>query len=275
MLKERLISGIIGAILFLIIIFSDALVLTAAVLLVIEIALWEMYRAVGLGSKYALMLLGAFVPVFILFGVLAGDQQKVYMAICIYMAILFAVLVVRHSAYTFEDLAKFFTVTILISLFFSHVVWIRQGGPAGMWNTFAIFVGAWLTDTFAYFTGHACGKHKLAPVISPKKTVEGSIGGIVGTALSMVIYGFIVGRFTSFSPNYAALTALGLACGVISQLGDLSMSAIKREYNIKDYGNIMPGHGGIMDRFDSVLFVAPLVYHFVRLLPIFTVLGVN
>lgn len=274
MLKERLISGIIGAALFLVIIFSDALILTAVVLLVIEIALWEMYRAVGLGNKYALMLLGALVPVAILFGGLSGEQQKVYFAICIYIAVLFAVLVARHSVYTFEDLTKFFTVTVMISLFFSHVVWIRQNGPSGLWNTFAIFVGAWLTDTFAYFTGRAFGKHKLAPVISPKKTVEGSVGGIIGTALSMALYGFIVGRFTAFVPSYPALIGLGLACGVISQLGDLSMSAIKREYNIKDYGNIMPGHGGIMDRFDSVLFVAPLVYHFVRFIPIFTVLEV-
>ncbi len=270
MLKERLISGIIGAALFMVIIFSDALVLTAAVLLVIELALWEMYRAVGLGNKYVLMLLGAFVPVFVLFGGLAGKQQTVYLAICIYLAILFAVLVVRHAVYTFEDLTKFFTVTVMVSLFFSYVVWIRQQGAGSLWNTFAIFVGAWLTDTFAYFTGRACGKHKLASVISPKKTVEGSVGGIIGTALSMAVYGLIVGRFTKFAPSYPALVGLGLACGVISQLGDLSMSAIKREYNIKDYGNIMPGHGGIMDRFDSVLFVAPLVYYYIQAFPIFT-----
>lgn len=271
MLKERLISGLIGAALFLVIIFSDALVLTAAVLLVIEIALWEMYRAVGLGNKYTLMLLGAIVPVVILFDFMSEDPKKVYMAICIYLMVLFAVLVMRHEAYKFEDVTKFFTITILVSLFFSHVVWIRQEGMSGLWNTFAIFVGAWLTDTCAYFAGRAFGKHKLAPVISPKKTIEGSIGGILGAALSMVIYGLLVDRFTAFTPEYRPLIVLGLACGVVSQLGDLSMSAIKRQYQIKDYGNIMPGHGGVMDRFDSVLFVAPLVYHFVRVFPIFEV----
>ncbi len=268
MLKERLISGLIGVVLFLVIFFSEQLVLTAAVLLVIEIALWEMYRAVGIGQKYTLMIVGAFVPVFLLFDVFSGDQRKMYLAISVYLFIVFAVLLVRHVKYSFEDIAKFFTITVLISLFFSHIVWLRQGGN-GLWNTFAVFVGAWLTDTFAYFTGRAFGKHKLAPVISPKKTIEGSIGGIIGTAASMLLYGFLVDRFAQVVPDYRNLLILGLVCGVVSQIGDLSMSAIKREYNIKDYGKIMPGHGGVMDRFDSVLFVAPLVYHFVAFLPIF------
>ncbi len=268
MLKERLISGLIGAVLFLIIIFSEKIVLTVAVLAVIEIALWEMYRAVGILDKRILAAFGALVPVFILFGFLSPTPQSVYLAIYVYLAALFAVLIARHSSYSFEDVAKFFTVTILISLLFSHVVWMRQL-KFGLWNTFAIFVGSWLTDTCAYFAGRAFGKHKLAPVISPKKTVEGSIGGIAGTAVSMLIYGLCVGSFTNAAPNYIALIALGLLCGVVSQLGDLSMSAVKREYNIKDYGKIMPGHGGVMDRFDSVLFVAPLVYHFVNVFPIF------
>lgn len=268
MLKERLISGLVGAALFLVIIFSEKFVLTAAVLIVIEIALWEMYHAVGIIDKHILAVFGALVPVFILFGFMSPTPQSVYFAIYIYLAALFAVLIMRHSSYTFENLTKFFTITILVSLFFSHIVWTRQG-ENGLWNTFAIFVGSWITDTCAYFAGRAFGKHKLAPVISPKKTVEGSIGGIVGTAVFMLVYGFLVGNFSSASPGYGALAILGILCGIVSQLGDLSMSAIKREYNIKDYGNIMPGHGGIMDRFDSVLFVAPLVYHFVGAFPIF------
>lgn len=267
-MKQRLISAFLGIILFLIVIFSEKYVLMAAVLAVIEIALFEMYRAVGILDKRILAGVGMAVPVFVLFAFLSPKPQSVYFAIWIYLVILFAVLIARHNVYTFTDIAKFFTITILLSLLFSHVAWIRTT-QYGLWNTFAVFVGAWITDSCAYFAGRAFGKHKLAPVISPKKTVEGSIGGIVGTALIMCLYGFLVGQFTAVSPRYIPLLALGLLCGVVSQLGDLSASAVKREYGIKDYGNIMPGHGGVMDRFDSVLFVAPLVYHFVSVFPIF------
>lgn len=269
MLKQRLISALLGVALFLIVIFSEKYVLMVAVLAVIEIALFEMYRAVGILNKKILVGVGMAVPVFILFGFMSPKPQSVYLAIWIYLVILFTVLITRHNAYTFTDISKFFMITILVSLLFSHAAWTRQT-ENGLWNTFAIFVGAWITDSCAYFAGRAFGKHKLAPVISPKKTIEGSIGGIAGTAAIMCLYGFFVGKFSSCTPNYIPLLVLGLLCGVVSQLGDLSASAIKREYAIKDYGNIMPGHGGIMDRFDSVLFVAPLVYHFVLLFPIFS-----
>ncbi len=268
MLKERLISAALGVALFLVIIFSEKYVLTLAVLAVIEIALWEMYRAVGVADRRILVAAGMAVPVFVLFGFMSPRPQSVYMAIWFYLLFLFAVLVIRHKAYSFEDISKFFTVTILLSLLFSHVAWMRQT-ENGLWNTFAIFVGAWITDTCAYFAGRAFGRHKLAPVISPKKTVEGAVGGAVGAALLMCVYGLLVGRFTGLAANLPHLLALGLLCGVVSQLGDLAASAVKREYGLKDYGRIMPGHGGVMDRFDSVLFVAPLVYHFVGAFPIF------
>lgn len=267
-MKQRLISAFLGVILFLIIIFSEKYVLMGAVLLVIEMALFEMYRAVGILNKKILAGVGMAVPVFILFGFMSPKPQSVYFAIWLYLAVLFAVLIMRHNAYTFSDISKFFTVTVLLSLLFSHVAWIRQLNN-GLWNTFLIFVGAWITDSCAYFAGRAFGKHKLAPVISPKKTIEGSIGGVVGTAVVMCLYGFIVQKYANVSVEYIPLLVLGLLCGVVSQLGDLSASAIKREYGIKDYGNIMPGHGGVMDRFDSVLFVAPLVYHFINVFPIF------
>ncbi len=271
MLKERLISAMIGVVLFFLVIFSNSFIITAAVLLIVEIALWEMYHAVGLGEKYVLMIFGAFVPVVFLFDFPGEIPKMSYLVICLYLMVLFAVLVIRHAHYTFGDMSKFFTITLMVSLFFAHIVWIRKEPVFGIWNTIAVFVGAWLTDSCAYFAGRALGRHKLAPVVSPKKTVEGSIGGIIGAAVFMVIYGAIVGRFTSVIPDYKNLVILGLICGLVSQLGDLSMSAIKREYNIKDYGNIMPGHGGVMDRFDSVLFVAPIVYHMLKILPIFYV----
>jgi phosphatidate cytidylyltransferase len=116
-----------------------------------------------------------------------------------------------------------------------------------------------MTDIFAYFTGYFFGKHKLIPEISPKKTIEGSIGGILFCILAFLLFGLIVSAQTTTVPNYIGLGALGLLVSVFAQIGDLFASLLKREHNIKDFGNIFPGHGGIMDRFDSVIAVCPLL----------------
>ena len=120
-----------------------------------------------------------------------------------------------------------------------------------------ILIGAWVTDTMAYFTGRLFGKHKLAPDISPKKTIEGSIGGSICCAIAFVLLGVIVSFVVpDSSPNYIFLAVSGLVISVISQAGDLIMSAMKRHYGIKDFGNLLPGHGGILDRMDSMLAVS-------------------
>ena len=122
------------------------------------------------------------------------------------------------------------------------------------------FICAWTTDTFAYFTGRLLGRHKLIPAVSPKKTIEGAIGGVVFCVGATVLFGFIIEKFFNpsgdISANYLVLAISGVAISVISQVGDLIMSLIKRLYGIKDYGKIFPGHGGILDRFDSVMAVS-------------------
>jgi phosphatidate cytidylyltransferase len=123
-----------------------------------------------------------------------------------------------------------------------------------------IFIGAWGTDTMAYTFGRLFGKRKIIPEISPKKTLAGAIGGILGCIALMIAFGFIVKAYFSLEISFVVLTILGILCGMISQIGDWSASAIKRYVNVKDFGNIMPGHGGVLDRFDSILFVAPVVY---------------
>ncbi|NLB80545.1 MAG: phosphatidate cytidylyltransferase [Clostridiaceae bacterium] len=123
-----------------------------------------------------------------------------------------------------------------------------------------MFITSFFTDTFAYLTGRFFGRRKLLPHISPNKTVEGSIGGILGSCAGMLIYGIIVQFFFNLTVNYLLLFGMGFVCSVVSQFGDLAASRIKRQYGIKDYGNIIPGHGGIMDRFDSVIFTAPTIY---------------
>ena len=113
-----------------------------------------------------------------------------------------------------------------------------------------------MTDIFAYFCGLAFGKHKLIPDVSPKKTIEGSIGGIIFCAIGYMVYGFVVSRVFSVEMNIIALGIFGLIISVVAQIGDLSASLIKREYDVKDYGALFPGHGGVLDRFDSVIAVS-------------------
>ena len=140
---------------------------------------------------------------------------------------------------------------------FTSIVLLRDFQNIGMYLFMLIFVGAWMTDIFAYFVGRFFGKHKLIPEISPKKTVEGSIGGIVFCSLSFVLYGFILSYFTSISlVSYIVLGVVGVIISIVSQIGDLTMSQIKRQFGVKDYGKIFPGHGGMLDRFDSILAVA-------------------
>ena len=141
--------------------------------------------------------------------------------------------------------------------------------PNRVWNLFLVFLAAWGTDIFAYFVGTFIGKHKLIPEISPKKTVEGSVGAIILDIGAFILFGFIVSLATDVSANYLILALSGLLLSVISQLGDLIASLIKREHGVKDYGNILPGHGGIMDRFDSVLAVTTVLMMICILFPPF------
>ena len=146
---------------------------------------------------------------------------------------------------------------VYIVLFSYHVVLVDQTVHGIL--VWTIVFSAFGTDIFAYFTGYALGKHKLCPKISPKKTIEGSIGGIFGSMLLCGLFGWFVAGGVYFV-HTLAIGALG---GVISQAGDLTASVFKRKMGIKDYGNLIPGHGGVLDRFDSVLFTAPLVYYYI------------
>jgi len=173
--------------------------------------------------------------------------------------------------------ATFFAGTV-IPVFFSMAIMIFRMGY-NSWNydgkylILIPFIGAWMTDTGAYLTGKLFGKTKLMPELSPKKTVEGAIGGIIGSTLGMLVYGFIMERFLMPVVDYKALAIIGVVLSVIAQIGDLSMSAIKRAYGLKDYREVIPGHGGILDRFDSVLFCLPAGYILLEYLFVFPGFG--
>ena len=148
---------------------------------------------------------------------------------------------------------------------FTAIVSIYDRELGGEYIYMLVFIGSWVTDTFAYFCGMLFGrggKHKLIPDVSPKKTVEGSIGGIVFCIIGMIIFGIVVEAISSYEANLLALALAGLVISVVAQIGDLLMSVIKRTYGIKDYGKLFPGHGGVLDRFDSILAVSVVLMVF-------------
>lgn len=141
-------------------------------------------------------------------------------------------------------------------------VYLTRELTYGVYLVWMIFISSWICDTCAYVTGMLLGKHKLAPVLSPKKSIEGSVGGVIGSALVGALFAWVFLVPQTQEPKVIGLVALiGAAGAVISQVGDLAASAIKRNHEIKDYGKLIPGHGGVMDRFDSVLFTAPVIYY--------------
>lgn len=179
--------------------------------------------------------------------------------------LLFAGFIAKHKDIAFEKIAYMFTVSLLTTLPMCCLVSLENIDEVhGVCYIVLCLAGAWLGDSGAYFVGTFFGKHKLCPEISPKKTVEGAIGGVVTVGIVFAVYAFFYQlvqgyRGYVFEVNYPYLVIMGLICGVLGIIGDLSASLIKRQCGIKDFGNIMPGHGGLMDRFDSVLFVAPFM----------------
>lgn len=160
-----------------------------------------------------------------------------------------------------EDAMATLTGIVYVIFFSFHVTLVERTGAATGKLVWLVIFGAFATDVMAYFTGVACGKHKLCPEISPKKTIEGSLGGIAGSVVICGLFGWFFARNL-----FLHCVIIGLLCGVVSQFGDLTASIFKRKMGIKDYGNLIPGHGGILDRFDSVLFTAPLVYYYIVLI---------
>ncbi|MBB6622969.1 phosphatidate cytidylyltransferase [Clostridium gasigenes] len=167
---------------------------------------------------------------------------------------------IMDQKYTFIDVAITLLGFIYVVVLFSFIPLVNNkvGGAYLVW---LIFIGSWLADTSAYYAGKYLGKRKLCPKVSPKKTIEGSIGGFFGSTIGCGVFGIII---SSFVPQIAIIHyfLIGALCGVMGQFGDLVASSVKRYVGIKDYSNLIPGHGGILDRFDSILFNATVVFYY-------------
>ena len=162
--------------------------------------------------------------------------------------------------YTFVDVSLTLLGFIYAGILFS-TVYLVNSKANGMYLVWLIFISSWLSDTAAYYSGRFLGKHKLCPEVSPKKTVEGSIGGLLGATIFCGIFGLIVNKYIYIMPIYHYFI-IGALCGIFGQFGDLVASSVKRYVGIKDYSNLIPGHGGILDRFDSIIFSATVIFYY-------------
>ncbi len=269
-MKIRIISGVIGAALALIVLFLlPAWALNIAVALLGIIAVYELMVATGIlkhkGVLACCMVYAAAVPFF------CFADAAIALAVTVVFAVAVCILqVVEHEKLPVKNVGFAFFVTLLVSFALSSVAYLRHENN-GLLYVLLTLVIPWMSDTGAYFTGTLCGKHKLCPKISPKKTIEGLIGGVIVSVGCTVLTAWLYGMFGmqgDMAVNWlrVALTALVLA--PISVFGDLFASIVKRQTGIKDYGNLMPGHGGVMDRFDSVLPTAALLYVIVQFFPL-------
>ena len=259
----RILTAIgIAAVLIPTAIFSDTIAYPIVIALMSGIGCFEMLRCIGLHKNLFIT-----VPA-VLFGVglpfasfYIPEQAFVLLSslTAVLMFLLFTVSLFSHGKLPIEQAGMAFLSLVYILWGFSLMVLLRCINN-GEYLFVLPFLGAWVSDTFAYFTGRLFGKHKLIPDVSPKKTVEGAIGGIVIAMAGFALFGFVVSLFADVTPNYLALVLLGLPVSLVSIVGDLFMSLVKRRYNVKDYGKLFPGHGGVLDRFDSVLATATVLY---------------
>jgi phosphatidate cytidylyltransferase len=182
------------------------------------------------------------------------------------IALTFVTAVFSGNDFSVEIAALSSSTSVYIAFGFTSLVLLRDL-KYGVYIFIIPFVISWMTDTFAYFSGMLFGKHKLIPSVSPKKTVEGAVGGTVCAVLLTLLYGFIAGKISNSEPQYLSIGIIATIVSVLSQCGDLVMSLIKRKFQIKDYGKIFPGHGGVLDRFDSIIISSSFIYFLTTLVP--------
>ena len=264
----RIITSIVAvAILLPVIIFSDTWIFPVVVALISAIGCYEMVSCIGqkknLIVSLPIYLEALFFPLFMRYCTLnnmMGELVKIAV-FCMVGTVLyvFAVAVFQNEKLPVNEAGLLASASVYIIAAFTCMVYVRDLRYPGLFMFLMLLVVSFATDIFAYFTGFLIGKHKLIPAVSPKKTVEGAVGGIVFCVLFLLLFGFIVEKCTGASANYLVLGIGGVFMSVISQIGDLVMSLIKRKYGIKDYGKLFPGHGGILDRCDSVLAVTIVI----------------
>lgn len=263
MLKTRVISAFIGLPIIIFSLCIGGIPLTILVFSLSVAGLYELYNAFENVGYRPNALVGYFGTMVYYFMIAMQKNNNIIRPLLLFIMLLLLFLDIIQNNKSIVDIAISVFGLIYIPFLFSNILFIQTMvfGSALVWVP---FITAWLSDTFAYFTGVYYGKNKLCPKISPKKTVEGSLGGILGSIIFSLLAGMLYKRFGIDVPIFHYII-VGVLCGVTGQIGDLFASSIKRFCNIKDFSNILPGHGGILDRFDSILFTAPTVYFYFKI----------
>ena len=266
-MKTRVISGIVIALVLAGVLIPGGYLLAAVLFAVSLISYYELTKATGVHQenvRFNALEICGYIAIIVHYVqmILVGSHKYYIFSVMFAFFLLMVCYVLNFPKFkAMQAMAAFFCfVYAPVNMSFVYLLRLRPYGQFFAWIPFI----AWVCDTSAYFAGRAFGKHKMAPVLSPKKTIEGAIGGVLGSVIVGAIFGYII--FSHETHNISVIYLLMLITfigSIIAQLGDLLASGIKRDHNIKDYGNLIPGHGGIMDRFDSVIFVIPCIYFLV------------
>lgn len=282
-MKTRVITAAVGlCVLAVVLAFFDTPVFDLALSAVCLLAVHEVFTAMGFGKKdWPLYVLAMPFTLLVMLSTSPAIRALVLPAAFL-TALCYNILLIAHGkTLDFGKLSSFLYFGGVIIFCFYSLIHLKRALPSGQYHYDAVFFillvlcFAWGGDTAAYFAGRAFGKHKMAPFVSPHKTWEGAAGGVLGSmaagVLATAVYGFLSGRYASLTVevgvlHFVVISVMGAAASVLGILGDLFASVVKRQAGIKDYGTIFPGHGGILDRFDSVMFIAPFVSLVVRYL---------
>ena len=261
MFKQRAISAVILVIIAAITLYFGGALTCLVMCAVSLIGVMELLSIFGLnkeGLGYA-----AYGATVFYYALLYFDlHQFILPLIAVYMLVILAIYVLTYPNNKNKEIMAAFFAFVYVGVMLSYVYLIRDM-KHGLILVLLIFVSSWGNDTCAYLVGRAIGKHKMSPILSPKKSIEGLIGGIVGAGILGVVFGLIYNHFMQVAHSVWIFALIGAVCALPAVIGDLAASAIKRNNDIKDYGKLIPGHGGILDRFDSIIFTAPIMYYLI------------
>ena len=271
-MKSRIITGIIGSALLLVVLVMPPIALTIAMSAICAMAMYELLVATHFSLHRSILMtsiaFSACTPFFSLF----NSYLPAMITIFVYLLIMVCIQIFRHKSQRIEHTSFAFFMSLIFPIAFSCISYLRAFSLRdGLFYVLIAIIMPWMCDMGAYFIGTFFGRHKLCPTISPKKTIEGLIGGIIISVLSAVAAGLIFQYLFLKGTATVMIWQLALVaifCAPLSVFGDLFASLIKRQCHVKDFGNIMPGHGGVMDRFDSLLLVVPFLYILVHYLPL-------
>lgn len=256
---KRVLTAVLGIPLLIIIINQGGLLLFVALSTICSIGIWEYCKSINRDKEIKINTTLEIVLGLLLLYILKYQEALIIPGITVSFITIFVHEIIQSKVNIIQGIYAFFGL-IYIPFLLGHI-FLFQNFDNGKFVLALIFIICFSTDTFAYIVGINFGKHKLCPLISPNKSVEGAIGGIIASVVITLIYGYFMMKLELLYFNWSYYIILSLFTSVIAQFGDLTASMIKRTFEVKDFGNILPGHGGVLDRFDSIIFATPVIYY--------------